>query len=477
VGNPLVEVPVTFTTDDGHPATNLMLTSNLTALPAGWSSTATSFSCTSVNVGTSCQLPLNFTAAIGATGTLQLTYSYLDDAGSAKSGSVNIAYTSTTHNTIVGTSSIPGTVRVAVDDSQAVAVTFDTDDGNVASHLTVTSGLTSLPNYWGGPGQFSCAAISTGSGCKLTLTFAPLSSVAGTITLGYTYIDSAGTAKAGTVTIPYAVKHVYVTDSNGVYVCSIVTGGSLSGCNQTAPGRVSTSNAAMSAAYGIAFADGYAFVNQYPDASVSVCAVNPSDGTLAGCSLFAIPSGDYGYSVFATAEYLYIGDGTSDFCAIGANGTLNNCQSVSTGVTLYSFGIYVGTERGYVAPGSSDVQSCTVTISGDLTPCADTGISGDSGGALTLSGNFVYLTTWSAASVISCPINANGSLGSCITSPVPGSNQGMGIATAVNAANSYTVNAADVEHCAVNLATGALSSCAVSDGGATFSGPSGVAIY
>ena len=477
VGNPKVDVLVTFTTDDGHPATKLLITSNLTALPAGWSSAASSFGCTSVSAGTSCQLPLGFTSAIGATGTLQLTYTYLDDAGSAKSGSVNIAYASTTHNTVVGTPVIPGTVRVAVGDSQPVAVTFNTDDGNVASNLTVSSGLTNLPAYWSGPGRFSCATLSTGAGCQITLTFRPLSSVSGTVTLGYGYTDSAGTAKTGTVSVPYAVKHVYVTDSNGVYVCSIVTGGGLSGCAPTALGRVNAGNGAITGAYGIAFADGYAFVNQYPDASVSVCAVNPSDGTLTACAVFAIPSGDYGYSVFATPGYLYIGDGTSDYCAIGANGTLSTCQSVSTGVTDYSAGIYVGAERAYVSPNGADVQNCTVTAGGNLTPCTDTGISGDSGGAVTASGNFVFLTPWSAPSVMSCPINASGSLGTCINSPVPGSNQGMNVATAVDTVNSYTINATDLEHCTVSITTGALTACAVSDGGAAFSGPSGVAIY
>jgi hypothetical protein len=110
---------------------------------------------------------------------------------------------------------------VAVDDSQPVAVTFNTDDGNVASNLTVNSGLTTLPTYWSGPGQFGCATISTGNGCQLTLSFAPLSSVSGTITLGYSYTDSAGTAKTATVSVPYAAKHVYVTDSNGVSECGV----------------------------------------------------------------------------------------------------------------------------------------------------------------------------------------------------------------------------------------------------------------
>jgi hypothetical protein len=402
----------------------------------------------------------------------------VDNAGTAKTGSVLIPYTSTTHDSIVGTASVSGTVRVAVGDSEPVALTFTTDDGNVATHFTVTSGLSNLPTYWSGPASLSCPSVSTGTGCQVSLTFAPLSSVSGTITLGYSYTDSAGTAKTGTVSVPYAVKHVYVTDSNGVYVCSIVTGGSLSNCTLTALNRTGSNGNPVTGAYGITFAGDYSYVNQYPDGSLSICQLSLSDGTLSGCSTFSYPvSGDYAYSVFASNSALYAGNSAGNYCPIEANGALGTCQGVSSGVSRYSFGIYVGAQQAYVASNSADVQGCTVAVSGDLTPCTDTGISTDVGGALTVYGNFAFLTPWSTAAVLSCSIHSDGSLGSCISSPVPGSNTGAGVSTAVFAGNSYTVNASDVEHCAVDSATGALSACAVSDGGATFSGPSATAIY
>jgi hypothetical protein len=93
VGSPQV-VTVTFTTDDGFQATNLSM--DLSSLPAGWSSSASPFTCAAISTGTACQLTLTYAPeAAGDNSTLPLTYGYLDNAGVAKTGSVNIAYTST----------------------------------------------------------------------------------------------------------------------------------------------------------------------------------------------------------------------------------------------------------------------------------------------------------------------------------------------------------------------------------------------
>jgi hypothetical protein len=87
-------VTVTFTTDDTFEATNLSM--DASALPAGWNAPPGEFSCAGISTGTACQLNLTYApAASGASGTLQLTYGYLDNAGTAKQGSVNIAYVST----------------------------------------------------------------------------------------------------------------------------------------------------------------------------------------------------------------------------------------------------------------------------------------------------------------------------------------------------------------------------------------------
>jgi hypothetical protein len=196
-------VAVTFTTDDGRTATDLQLTSNLAALPAGWSSTATSFSCSGFGSGSACQLPLTYTPTAAGNGTLILAYSYMNNAAESKTGSVNIAYQSTTNNNIVATPS-PSSLTVSSGSSTPVTVTFTTDDGNPASGLTVTTALGTLPAGWSsGSTGFNCTLVGAGSGCQLELAYAPTAADSGTLSLTYNYNSDSGAPKTGSVSIPY----------------------------------------------------------------------------------------------------------------------------------------------------------------------------------------------------------------------------------------------------------------------------------
>lgn len=198
------QVSVTFTTDDGHPAGNFTLTSNLTTLPPGWSSTTTSLSCAAVSTGNSCQLDLAYAPTAFAMGTLTLGYSYDDDSGTPKTGLLNIAYAATTNNNIVNTAT-PNSLAVSVGSNTPVNVIFTTDDGNPAKNLLVTSSLTALPSGWSsGSGSFTCATVSTGTACQLSLTYAPTAASSGTLSLTYSYADDSGTTKTGSVSIPFA---------------------------------------------------------------------------------------------------------------------------------------------------------------------------------------------------------------------------------------------------------------------------------
>ena len=194
---------VTFTTDDGRPATALTLTSDLTALPAGWSSTDSSFACSGLSTGNGCQLTLTYAPAAAGTGTLLLSYSYLNNAGEAKTGTVSVPYRATTDDNVVGTPN-QNPLAVAVGSLTPVTVTFTTDDGNLASALSLTSGLTSLPAGWSSTStSFSCASVSVGIGCQLALTYAPTAPATGTLTFGFSYTNNSGIVKSGTVTLAY----------------------------------------------------------------------------------------------------------------------------------------------------------------------------------------------------------------------------------------------------------------------------------
>ena len=63
-------VAVTFDTDDGKTASNLLVTTALGSLPAGWRSAAGSFQCASVSTGNGCQLMLTYAPTALGNGTL-----------------------------------------------------------------------------------------------------------------------------------------------------------------------------------------------------------------------------------------------------------------------------------------------------------------------------------------------------------------------------------------------------------------------
>jgi hypothetical protein len=203
VGELTPSASVTFSTDDGRTATALQMTTDLATLPAGWSSTDSSFSCAGVAGGSSCQLPLSYTPNAADSGTLTLRYTYLNNAGQSKSGSLNVPYRATTDDSVLGTA-LPGSISVVSGTTTMVAITFASDDGNPASALSVTSGLAALPAGWSSADNtFACSSVSAGGACQLALAYLPTNPDSGTLALGFTYTNDSGSVKSGTVLIPY----------------------------------------------------------------------------------------------------------------------------------------------------------------------------------------------------------------------------------------------------------------------------------
>jgi hypothetical protein len=202
LGAPGQPISITFTTDDGRLGTALQLTSSLTSLPAGWSSTASSFACSALSSGSGCQLMLSYAPTGVDNGTLNLSYSYLNNAGESKTGTLSIPYQTTTNDNVLGTAN-PVSVAATTATSNAVTVTFVTDDGNFAGGLTADLSL--LPLDWSTPASsFACTAVSVGTSCQLSLTYAPTGAASGTLAFGFSYVNSAGSTKTGTVSIPYS---------------------------------------------------------------------------------------------------------------------------------------------------------------------------------------------------------------------------------------------------------------------------------
>jgi hypothetical protein len=218
---------VNFTTDDGNPATALVLTTDLHSLPAGWSSSASNLNCPIVRVGSGCQLPLSFAPSAAAQATLTLNYAYVDSSGAARTGALNIPYASVAVATVVGTTSPSGQINaVETTGATAVAVTFTTVDGKSAANLALATDLSTLPAGWSSSStSFGCTAVSTGNGCQLHLKYAPTALTSGTITLRYAYLDASGAPNTGLVNVGYAATtndNVIATPSTSGQVTSMV---------------------------------------------------------------------------------------------------------------------------------------------------------------------------------------------------------------------------------------------------------------
>jgi hypothetical protein len=199
-------VSVNFTTDDGTTATGLTMLSNLSSLPAGWSTTTPSFSCAIISNGNGCQLVLNYAPQAAGSGTLTLSYSYTDHSGLARTGAINLPYSTTANGNVVATVSPTGQINaIQKAGTQAVTITFTTDDGQSASNLFLLSSLATLPADWSSStSDFTCGTVSTGNGCQLVLTYAPTALKSGTVQLDYGYVSAAGAFTTGSLNIPYA---------------------------------------------------------------------------------------------------------------------------------------------------------------------------------------------------------------------------------------------------------------------------------
>src|SRR6185312_12593508 len=97
---------VTFTSSDGRPIRGLAITS--TTLPSDWSGTE-NYSCTLVGEGSSCVLNLTYAPAAAESGSLTITYIYINNANQpiTPGGTVTIPYVATSPNNNVTATSTP----------------------------------------------------------------------------------------------------------------------------------------------------------------------------------------------------------------------------------------------------------------------------------------------------------------------------------------------------------------------------------
>jgi len=187
----------------------------------------------------------------------------------------------TTNNSVVATPSPTGTVTGTTHASTSYTLTFTSSDTNALTNLSVTAAdLTGLPTGWTGPTTFTCASVTSGTGCKLTLTYAPTAATSGSFTLHYAYTNNAGTAKTGSTVVNYASTDntVVATPSISGTVSTIVNGNTpFSITFTTSDGNPATGFSVHASDLGTLAAAGWTAPAAFTCASVSVgsgCVLN-----------------------------------------------------------------------------------------------------------------------------------------------------------------------------------------------------------
>jgi hypothetical protein len=350
-GSGTQSVAVTFTTDDGNPATSLQVTSGLSSLPAGWTSASGgAFSCASFATGNGCALGLTYAPQVTGVGTLAIGFSYVDNAGATKTGNANIQYLASGDNNVVASTSPSGQIVGAVDSgTQAVTVTFVTDNTQSATNFQVTTDLTTLPDGWSGSASgLSCASVSTGSSCSMQLSYAPTGPVSGSLSVAYSFTSNTGTLKTPTMTIPYASTpgHVYIADFGQPRATPASPGVQVLACQANASsGALSNCQVAWTVTdpRSVTFHGGYAYVTSYTSNTdpsnpggntLYVCPVL-SSGLFGSCTSTGFTQGvSYPTDVEFYGNFMYIAQNSGSLiqsCAIDSNGLPISCATNTAG--------------------------------------------------------------------------------------------------------------------------------------------------
>ncbi len=396
-----------------------------------------------------------------------------------------------TNNSVVATPSVAGTVSVVVGTKQTISITFTSSDGRVITGFGISGSLSTLPAGWSGPGNFTCASVSTGSGCVLNLTYTPAVFGSGTLILDYVFVDNAtAPSTGGSLTIAYrATTNDKIVGTPSKTALDVVTGSST-------PVNVTFATDDGHPASGLSVTSSLgALPSGWTSASNTFACANVGVGT--GCQLgltyapTVIGSGtlSLNYSYFddsGTAKtgtvgipytarsppHLYVGQlGSSSlyYCVLNADGTLASCTATGNGFSAPTGIVFNGNNSAYVADWNNNaVYLCNVGLDGSLSSCNSTGSNFSSPWQLAINGTTLYATN-TAGGVTTCSISGNGSLSGCY--------EGSGSGTSGIAAGSshvyigVGVNTVDV--CAIGV-SGSLVGCTPTGSG--FSGVDGISL-
>jgi hypothetical protein len=218
------------------------------------------------------------------------------------------------------------------------------------------------------------------------------------------------------------ILYIANQDAGNVLACPITSPGNIGSCLIAASGFTRPTAVTLNPAGNI----GYVVENQAD--IVLQCPVN-SDGTFGTCvntggNNYVSPNG-IAFTPDGTLSYvsnLAPRSSFVTFCTVNADGSFSACNA--TGTFVSPFGIVVanfsGVTKAYVASLASPngFNLCTIVTSnpgrGTFSSCSATSIVGG-GVALNAAQTFVYIAGPTTNVINECPVNPDGTLGTCNT--------------------------------------------------------------
>lgn len=318
-----------------------------------------------------------------------------------------------------------------------MSITITPNDENII--LSETQQFTAIGTY----SDDSTADITssvTWNSSDSSITTLDTSGLATSLTVGIATITASLdsiTSNSASLEIRQAYAYISNFNNNTVSICPIESDGSFGTCN------VSDGEETFAGPSGLSVsADGFAYVANFSDpddGSVSICAVNPEDGSLGDCNLsiggtdptlsFLIPTG---VALGQAETFLYasnFGDDTIAVCPVNDDGSLGPCTASDGNETLsLPQALVVNGDFLYVAniPHTdgfpSGISICPLESDGSLGTCTTTNSDGNGtisnpvGVAFNADGTILYVSNYAdgvSFSISICLVGSDGGLETC----------------------------------------------------------------
>jgi DNA-binding beta-propeller fold protein YncE len=289
-------------------------------------------------------LSLTYAPTVTAAGTLSLGFSYANDSGFSRTGTVLITYSAVTPYLYVanGNSNTLSSCAIHFDDSLAACTA-------TASSLDVPDGIALNGSY----AYITNTLGNSVSRCTLD---------AGGALAGCTATGGVFGSPTNIAVNPIGA-FAYIDQNTGLTVCATApSDGSLSGCV--------AASAPFDPLYGIALsADGtHAYAVHGPSNAIAMCSV-AMDGALANCTDTAASTAQAVAALAIRNNDLYVSTsvGSLYMCPININSTISSCQTTAVGTNAAALA-FIDTTA-YLSTNSATVLACPVNADGTLGSC------------------------------------------------------------------------------------------------------------